>query len=287
MPAGTIQALAGGVKAALPPVTFGTLRDPETAIALAGLLLIAALLARRVKGAILIGIAFGTILALAAGVTSLPRGGWISAPRFDTFARADLGGVFSLRMLPLFVAVLLVDFFDTIGTSTAIAEEAQLLDANGEIPRLGRLLAIDSVAAAVGGLFGASSVTSYIESAAGVAEGARTGLHSVIVAGLFLLAMFAAPIAGIVPAAATAPALIAVGFLMTQQISRIDLRALPTAIPAFVLLVTIPLTYSISHGIGFGFIAYVAIQLLLGRPREVHPLMYVATAGFAAYFLVS
>jgi len=190
-------------------------------------------------------------------------------------------------MLPLFVAVLLVDFFDTIGTSTAIAEEAQLLDANGEIPRLGRLLAIDSVAAAVGGLFGASSVTSYIESAAGVAEGARTGLHSVIVAGLFLLAMFAAPIAGIVPAAATAPALIAVGFLMTQQISRIDLRALPTAIPAFVLLVTIPLTYSISHGIGFGFIAYVAIQILLGRPREVHPLMYVATAGFAAYFLVS
>ena len=287
VPAGTIQALAGGVKAALPPVTFGTLREPETAIALAGLLLIAALLARRVKGAILIGIAFGTILALAAGVTSLPRGGWISAPRFDTFARADLGGVFSLRMLPLFVAVLLVDFFDTIGTSTAIAEEAQLLDANGEIPRLGRLLAIDSVAAAVGGLFGASSVTSYIESAAGVAEGARTGLHSVIVAGLFLLAMFAAPIAGIVPAAATAPALIAVGFLMTQQISRIDLRALPTAIPAFVLLVTIPLTYSISHGIGFGFIAYVAIQLLLGRPREVHPLMYVATAGFAAYFLVS
>ena len=287
VPAGTIQALAGGVKAALPPVTFGTLRVPETAIALAGLLLIAALLARRVKGAILIGIAFGTILALAAGVTSLPRGGWFSAPRFDTFARADLGGVFSLHMLPLFVAVLLVDFFDTIGTSTAIAEEAQLMDANGEIPRLGRLLAIDSVAAAVGGLFGASSVTSYIESAAGVAEGARTGLHSVVVAGLFLLAMFAAPIAGIVPAAATAPALIAVGFLMTQQISRIDLRALPTAIPAFVLLVTIPLTYSISHGIGFGFIAYVAIQLLLGRPREVHPLMYVATAGFAAYFLVS
>ena len=287
VPPGTIQALAGGAKAALPPVTFGTLREPETAIALAGLLLIAALLSRRVKGAILIGIAFGTVLALVAGVASLPRGAWISAPRFDTFARADLAGVFALRMIPLFVAVLLVDFFDTIGTSTAIAEEAQLLDANGEIPRLGRLLAIDSVAAAVGGLFGASSVTSYIESAAGVAEGARTGLHSVIVAGLFLLAMFAAPIAGIVPAAATAPALIAVGFLMTQQISRIDLRALPTAIPAFVLLVTIPLTYSISHGIGFGFIAYVAIQLLLGRARQVHPLMYVATAGFAAYFLAS
>ena len=183
--------------------------------------------------------------------------------------------------------MLLVDFFDTMGTTTAIAEEAQLTDANGEIPHLGRLLTIDSVAAAIGGFFGASSVTSYIESAAGVAEGARTGLHSVVVALLFLLAMFAAPIAGIVPPAATAPALIAVGFLMTQQIARIDFRALPTALPAFVLLLTIPLTYSISHGIGYGFVTYVAVQLLLGRPREVHPLMYLASAAFAAYFFLA
>ena len=285
VPPGTVQALASGGTAALPPVTFGSLRDPQTAIALIGLLAIAALLARRVKGAILIGIAFGTVLALAAGVASLPRGAWLSAPRFDTFAQADLRGVFRPGMLPLFVAVLLVDFFDTMGTTTAIAEEAQLTDANGEIPRLGRLLTIDSIAAAIGGFFGASSVTSYIESAAGVAEGARTGLHSVIVGVLFLLAMFAAPLAGIVPAAATAPALIAVGFLMTQQIARIDFRALPTALPAFVLLLTIPLTYSISHGIGYGFIAYVAVQLLLGRPREVHPLMYVAAGAFAAYFV--
>jgi len=285
VPPGTVQALVAGTGAALPPVTFGSLRDPQTAIALLGLLLIAALLARKVKGAILIGIAFGTALSLAAGVASLPHGAWLSAPRFDTFAQADLRGAFRIGMLPLFVAVLLVDFFDTIGTSTAIAEEAQLVDANGEIPRLGRLLAVDSIAAAIGGLFGASSVTSYIESAAGVAEGARTGLHSVVVGALFALAMFAAPIAGIVPAAATAPALIAVGFLMTQQITRIDFRALPTALPAFVLLITIPLTYSISHGIGFGFISYLAIQLLLGRPREVHLLMYVASAAFAAYFL--
>lgn len=287
VPPGTVQALVAGTTAAPPPVTFGSLRDPQAAIALLGLLLIAALLARKVKGAILIGIAFGTLLSLFAGVASLPQGAWLSAPRFDTFAQADLRGAFRLAMLPLFVAVLLVDFFDTIGTSTAIAEEARLTDENGEIPRLGRLLTIDSIAAAMGGLFGASSVTSYIESAAGVAEGARTGLHSVVVGGLFALAMFAAPIAGIVPAAATAPALIAVGFLMTQQIARIDFRSLPTALPAFVLLVTIPLTYSISHGIGFGFIAYVAIQLLLGKPREVHLLMYVASAAFAAYFLLA
>ena len=287
VPPGTVQALATGAKVALPPVTFGSLRTPETAIALAGLLVMAALMARRVKGAILIGIGFGTLLALAAGVTSLPGGSWVSWPRFDTFGQADLRGAFSLRLIPLFVAVLLVDFFDTIGTSTAIAEEAQLTDVNGEIPRLRRLLTIDSIAAAIGGLFGASSVTSYIESAAGVAEGARTGLHSVVVGLLFAVAMFAVPIAGIVPAAATAPALIAVGFLMTQQISRIDFRALPTALPAFVLLVTIPLTYSISHGIGYGFITYVAVQVLLGRAREVHPLMYVAAAAFAADFLVA
>ena len=285
VPPGTVQALAAGGGAALPPVTFGSLREPQTAIALAGLLIIAALLARGARGAILIGIAAGTALSLLAGVATLPHGAWLSAPRFDTFAQADLRGVFRPGMVGLFVAVLLVDFFDTMGTTTAIAEEAQLTDANGEIPGLGRLLTIDSIAAAIGGFFGASSVTSYIESAAGVAEGARTGLHSVIVAGLFVLAMFAAPIAGIVPPAATAPALIAVGFLMTQQIARIDFRALPTALPAFVLLVTIPLTYSISHGIGYGFIAYVAVQLLMGRPREVHHLMYVAAAAFAAYFL--
>jgi adenine/guanine/hypoxanthine permease len=288
VPPGTVRALAAGEwQAALPPVTFGSLRVPDTAIALAVLVLIAALLARKVKGAILIGIASGTLLSLAAGVTHPSPGPWISLPRFDTFAQADLGGAFRVGMLPLFLAVLLVDFFDTMGTTTAIAEEAQLTDANGEIPGLGRLLTIDSIAAAVGGFFGASSVTSYIESAAGVAEGARTGLHSVVVAVLFLLAMFAAPVVDLVPAAATAPALVAVGFLMTQQIARIDFRALPTALPAFVLLITIPLTYSISHGIGFGFIAFVTIQLLLGRPRDVHPLMYVASAAFAGYFLLT
>jgi adenine/guanine/hypoxanthine permease len=286
VPPGTVQALASGNAGALPPVTFGTLRDPQTAIALAGLLLIAALMARKVNGAILFGIAGCTALALATKVARLPEGAWLSFPRFETFGKADLRGALSLRMLPLFLAVLLVDFFDTIGTSTAVAEEAGLVDSNGEIPRLGRLLAVDSIAAAVGGLFGASSVTSYIESAAGVAEGARTGLHTAVVGLLFALAMFAAPIAGIVPPAATAPALVAVGFLMFQQIARIDFRALPTALPAFVLLITIPLTYSISHGIGYGFVAYVAVQLLLGRAREVHALMYVAAAAFAGYFLL-
>jgi AGZA family xanthine/uracil permease-like MFS transporter len=162
---------------------------------------------------------------------------------------ADVRGALSLALLPLLISIVMVHFFDTIGTVTAVAEAAHLQEAEGRVPRLRRILGLDAVSAAVGGYFGSSSVTSYIESAAGVAEGARTGLHSVVVAVCFALAVFAAPVAAIVPAAATAPALILVGFLMAQQITRIDFGTLETAIPAFVLLVTIPFTWSISHGV--------------------------------------
>jgi adenine/guanine/hypoxanthine permease len=147
------------------------------------------------------------------------------------------------------------------------------------------VLVVDSVSASIGGALGASSVTSYIESAAGVAEGARTGLHSVVVVLLFLAAIFAAPLAGIVPAVATAPALILVGFLMIAQIAGIDFADLDTSIPAFVTLLTIPLTYSISHGIGYGFITFAVIKLVGFKPRECHPLMYASAAAFAAYFI--
>jgi AGZA family xanthine/uracil permease-like MFS transporter len=153
------------------------------------------------------------------------------------------------------------------------------------IPRLRAILAIDAISASIGGLFGASSVTSYIESASGIAEGARTGLHTVCVGILFLLAMFAVPVVAIVPAAATAPALIIVGFLMCGQIVKIDFAKLETAIPAFLILLLIPLTYSISHGIGIGFIAFVAIQVLAGRARDVHPLMYATALAFIAFFI--
>jgi AGZA family xanthine/uracil permease-like MFS transporter len=162
---------------------------------------------------------------------------------------ADVRGAMSVALLPLLISIVMVDFFDTIGTVTAVAEAAHLQEAEGRVPRLRRILGLDAVSAAVGGYFGSSSVTSYIESAAGVAEGARTGLHSVVVAVCFALAVFAAPVAAIVPAAATAPALSLVGFLMAQQITRIDFGTLETAIPAFVLLVTIPFTWSISHGV--------------------------------------
>ena len=159
-----------------------------------------------------------------------------------------------LSALPLILSLVMVDFFDTIGTVTAIGEAAQLNDAQGRFPRLRAVLAIDAISASIGGAFGASSVTSYIESAAGVSEGARTGLHTTIVGLLFLVAMFAAPLVAIVPASATAPALITVGFLMTQQVTRIDFHHFDTALPAFLTLLLIPLTWSIAHGIGYGFL---------------------------------
>jgi AGZA family xanthine/uracil permease-like MFS transporter len=286
VPASTVAALARTPRAVLPPVTFGSLRDPETLVALVGLVMTAALLARRVRGALLLGIAFSTVLALFLGVARLPEGAWLAVPRFETFGKADLRAAFAPHLLPLLFSILLVDFFDTIGTSTAIAEEAGLIDEQGRIPGLSRLLVVDSVAASIGGLFGASSVTSYIESAAGVSEGARTGLHSLVVAALFAAAAFAAPLAGIVPAAATAPALIAVGFLMCKQLTRVDFAAVETALPAFVVAVGIPFTYSISHGIGYGFLTYTVVQLLSGRARSLHPLMIGSSLAFAVFFLI-
>jgi len=267
-----------------PPVAPGHLSDPVTKTALIGLLLTAVLVAHRVKGALIIGILFGTAVGFFFHITSWPSE--FHRPSFVGVAfHADVIGALKWNLMPLLFAVIMVDFFDTLGTATAVAEEAKLIDDAGRIPGIRRILIVDSISAAIGGLLGASSVTSYIESAAGVAEGARTGLHSVFVGVLFLLSIVAAPIAGVVPAAATAPALILVGFLMIAQMARIDFDDMQTAIPAFLILLIIPVTYSIAHGIGYGFIAYVVIKLLIGRWRDAHALMYLTAAAFAAYFI--
>ena len=286
VPPGTLSGLASAPDALLPPVTFGSLRHADTALALVGLLVIAVLFVRRRTGAIVIGIAVVTLLGLAAGLTTLPERGWAAWPEFSTVFQADFRSVWTLAAVPLVLSLVMVDFFDTIGTATAIGEAAGLEDAHGRLPRLRRVLAIDAAGASIGGLAGVSSVTSYIESAAGVAEGARTGLHTVVVGALFALAMFVAPLAAMVPPAATAPALMAVGFMMAGQVTRIDFRALDTALPAFLILLLIPLTWSIAHGIGYGFVGYVAMRVCSGRTRDVHPLMYGVAAAFGAYFLM-
>jgi adenine/guanine/hypoxanthine permease len=286
VPAGTLTALARDPGAVLPPVGFGSLRSPDTAIAAFGLILIAILLARRWTGALIVGMLVCAALAWGLGLTQLPPGPLLRLPALDTVWKADLQAALTLSAAPLVLSLMMVDFFDTIGTATAIAEEAGLHRPDGDIPRLKALLAVDAVSASIGGLLGASSVTSYVESAAGVSEGARTGLHSVVVGVLFALAMFAAPILAMVPAFATAPALIAVGFLMCIPIARVDFRKLDTALPAFLTILLIPLTYSIAHGIGYGLIVFVALQMAIGRGRDVHPVMYGVAAVFAGYFLL-
>ena len=265
-------------------VTAGSFHDLNAVITVLGLAVIAVLMMWRVTGAILIGVAVCTVIALLAGVTKWPGGGF-ARPDFSAVFQANVGDALKWSFVPLILSVMMVDFFDTLGTATAVAEEGDLVDDNGRIPRVRQLLAADSIAASVGGWLGASSVTSYIESASGVAEGARTGLHSVVVGVLFLLAILAAPLAGIVPACATAPALILVGFLMMTHVADIDFKNYEQAIPAFLTILLIPLTFSIAHGVGYGFIAQVVLSVARGNARRVHPLMYGVAAAFVAFFV--
>jgi AGZA family xanthine/uracil permease-like MFS transporter len=284
VPSGTIAGMTSDPSSVLPPVTFGSLREPEAIVAFIGLVVIGVLMARRIPGAILLGIAASTVAALILGVGSLPAA-IFETPSFETFGAADMSKALTVAAIPLLISVMMVDFFDTMGTATAVMDEAGLEDENGRIPRLRELLAVDSLGAIIGGVFGVSSTTAYVESAAGVAEGARTGMHNIVVGLLFLAAIFIAPVFAIVPGAATAPALIVVGFLMCGGITRIDFRTVASGLPAFILMLMVPMTYSIAHGIGYGFTSYVLISLFTGRGRDVHPLMYGTAAVFVAYFI--
>jgi len=261
----------------------GVLNRPML-LALGGILLTAFMFVRRIPGSIVLGILITTVAGLWIGVTHTPAHVSLRPTFAATAFHVDFTGAFHWKALPLIFSLIMVDFFDTIGTATAIGQQSGLIDRDGKISGVRRVLAVDSISASIGGVLGASSVTAYIESAAGVAEGARTGLHTIVVGVLFFLAIFLAPFAAIVPAAATAPALVLVGFLMMTQIREIDLDHLDTAIPAFITLLTIPLTYSIAHGIGYGFIAFVLIKVLSLRITQVHPLMYATAFAFGAFF---
>ena len=278
-----------------------------------GLVLVVALYVRQVKGAILISIAVTTIVAIiverlaevgptfAADGSVNPKG-WnlnvpvlpdkvVDLPDFSLLGNFDLLGSWEnagVVAVVLFIfTLLLADFFDTMGTMTAIGAEAGLLDAEGNPPNTKRILIVDSLAAAAGGAAGVSSNTSYIESASGVGEGARTGLASVVTGALFLLATLFAPLVAVIPNEAAVPALVLVGFLMMQQVRGIDWDDLEIAIPAFLTIVLMPLTYSISAGIGAGFLAYVLIKIVRGKARDVHALMWVVAAMFILYFAIS
>ena len=261
--------------------------EPGQFVFLIGLLLTAILWARRIKAALVISILVTTILALAVGVTSVPSGfSW--APSFTTLGAFDLTNVFSLGLLTavlVIFSIMLVDFFDTMGTITGVAAEAGLAREDGSVPQAGRVLLVDSLAAAVGGAAGVSSNTTYIESAAGVAEGARTGFASVVTGVLFLLAIFLAPLAGIIPGQATAPALVLVGFLMFTQVKDIKVSDFEDGFPALLTIILMPLTYEISPAIGAGFITWTIIKVVRGKIGEIHPLMWIVSLAFLVFWL--
>ncbi len=295
----------------------GNLVGWPTVVFVFGLILMIGLMVRKVKGAILIGIIGATVLAviiqkmykIAPGFTAgnpptIVDGGWglnipnvpsdiVATPKFDFTGQFDLFGAFQLDNVTLVAAILLLftlllsDFFDTVGTVTAIGHEAGLADKDGNVDNIQKILLVDSVAAAAGGAAGISSNTSYIESASGVGEGARTGLASIVTGICFLLTTFLAPLVAIIPYEAATPALIIVGFLMMSQIKNIDWDDLGIAIPAFLTIILMPFTYNISVGIGAGFITHVLIRVFQGRAKEVHALLYFVSGLFMIYFLSS
>ncbi len=261
--------------------------SPGAWVTLIGLALTVLLYARKVPGALIISILATTVVALLMDVASIPEG-MSATPSFGTLGMFDLGNVFDVlgltaALLTIF-AFMLTDFFDTMGTVTAIAEQADLVDEDGEVPGVGRILLVDSVGAAAGGLAGVSSNTSYIESSAGVAEGGRTGLTSVVTGLLFLAAIFLSPLAGIIPAQATAPTLILVGFLMSGLLKGVDFEDMEEGFPALLTMILMPLTFSITVGIGAGFVMYTLIKVVKGKAGELHWLMWIVTAAFLVYF---
>lgn len=268
-------------------VTYSSLRTASEVVAIFGLLLTMILMIKKVKGSILIGIASSTVLAVILGVTKLPSSivSLPTAASFATIGKLDFSVILQPALFATIFAFLITDFFDTMGTVVAIGGEGGFLDKENKLPGLNRVLLVDSVAAALGGFLGVSSVTTYVESASGVGEGGRTGLVSVVVAILFALSIFFAPIVGIVPAAATAPALIVVGFLMLTVVKDIPFNVLDEALPAFITILSIPLTYSIARGIGYGFISYVVLKLFSGKAKDIHWLLYVVSALFIYSFL--
>jgi AGZA family xanthine/uracil permease-like MFS transporter len=298
------------------PVTLGdngTLVGWPIVVFAFGLFLMIGLMVKKVKGALLIGIALSTLAAVLIekafkigpsfiSPTQINPKGWglnvptvpskiVDTPNFGLLGHFSLLGSFSrisvISAILLIFTLLLSDFFDTVGTVTAIATEAGLIDSKGYIPKTEQILLVDSLAAVAGGAASISSNTSYIESASGVGEGARTGLASVVTGICFLFATFLAPLVAVIPFEAATPALVIVGFLMMTQIKQVDWEDLGIAIPAFLTIILMPFTYSISVGIGAGFISHVLIRLLQKRHRELHPLLLIVSTLFVIYFFTS
>ena len=278
----------GGTSAENPvPTTLVFPTEPAQFVFWFGLVITIVLWARRVPAALLISILVTTIVAILAGVQTVPAN-FVATPSFSTLGQFDLTDVFTklgaLTAILTIFSFMLIDFFDTMGTATAISEQAGLVEEDGQPKNIGRILLVDSVAASAGGAAGISSNTSYIESAAGVAEGGRTGFTSVVTGVLFLLAIFLTPLAILVPFVATGPVLVFVGYLMVSLIKDIDFGDIEEGLPALFGMILMPLTFSITVGIGAAFITYVLIKVVRGKILEIHPLMWGVAIAFVIYF---
>lgn len=270
--------------------TLGNLQSPETGLAIAGLGITAVFMVRHIQGALLWGILVTAGLGWITGLAPAPTG-IIAIPQWPThlFGQALVGlDSLSWSTLGTFATVIFVflfmDLFDTVGTLAGVSLQGGFINDKGELPRSTAAFMADALGTTVGALFGTSTVTAYIESAAGIAVGGRTGLTAIFVAGFFLLAMVFMPLFMAIPSFATAPALVIVGVLMMASVTDIDWQDMTEAIPAFLILIVIPLSYSITEGLAVGFVSYPILKLSQGKPREVHPLLWVLAVLFAIHF---
>ena len=266
-------------------VTIGNLRNPATALAIFGILLIAVLQAFRVKASMLIGVLGTMLLGILCHQVHWNPSTVSPLALKDTAFHLDLRGALKLNAFEIIFVFLFVDLFDNIGTLVAVTERAGLIAKDHTIPRLDKIFFADATATVVGSLAGTSTVTSYIESSAGVAVGGRTGVTAIVTGLLFFLAIFIAPVVGAIPDFATAPALILVGALMVAGAARIDWEEPRVAIPSFLTLITIPLTYSIATGLSFGIISFAALEIATGRARRQHWMLYLLAALFLFRFI--
>jgi len=269
-------------------VTMGQLFSGPSLIAILGLIITAILFSLKIKGALLLGIIISTILGLFNGVTPIPEG-IIALPKMSDWStvlfKLDLHSAFSFEMIGVMISFLFVDIFDTAGTLIGVSQQAGYLKEDGTLPKADKAMLADAIATTGGALFGTSTVTTYVESASGVSAGGRTGLTGVVVSILFFLSLFFRPIIATVPSAATAPALIIVGVMMLSNILKIQWDDFTEVIPAFIAMITMPLTYSVSNGIALGFITYPILKLFTGKGKEVHWMVYLLCVLFILYFI--
>lgn len=266
-------------------VSLGHMTDPNTLLAICGLVFTAVLMSRQVKGAILIGIMFMTAIGMALGMTPMPTGLGdlfsLSIPTMnETFGKLDLAGAWNYGLITIIFTLTVVELFDNMGTLIGLTSKANMVKPSGEIENINKALTTDAVGTIISSIFGTSTVTSYVESAAGIAAGGRTGITAVAAGVLFVLSLFFAPLIGLVPGFATAPALILVGVLLMSDVGKIDFDDFTEAFPAFLTIVIMPLTFSIANGFAFGFISYTIIKFATGKYKEISVIMWLVSLAF-------